>query len=79
VAWCGCIKSVFRHLLVDAQYADLRQLAVNILVKQLKNMACAMERLWEYAEFAAVARGVVAVMIPFLDIIKHYGRIYITV
>lgn len=70
------IKYVFRPLLVVVQRADLRQLAVNIPNKQLKNMVYVVGCGWESKEYLGADPGADVATTLFLDITNQYDRIY---
>ena len=62
---------------MDAQHADLPQLAANIRVKQSKNMGFVVELGWEYGAYRGADRGVDADTTLFLDIINDCGKIIV--
>ena len=69
------IRHVFRRLLVGVRRAVLSRRAVNTHARQLKNMVCYAALFLECAEYCGVARAVVLVMTPSLDIRRDYGKI----
>lgn len=62
---------------MDAQHADLPQLAVNTRVKQSKNMDFVVGLGWDCNVYRGADRGVDADTTLFLDIINDCGKIIV--